>query len=141
MGNNDTVKYVPKKIFYQWVVENIEGATMSKDERGIYFVFEGDANAGHGNIDNFKYWTCDEFVRWFEENKNELLYDKLNCTALRDRFINEACDGSLSVWHNGESLQVSKIKFNSWLRVAAQMHDIHMAEARDKVGKWVFLSQ
>ena len=139
--NSNGFRKIPKGVFYDWMRVGIEDIVEGKDARGIWFMIDK-PNKDGGKISHFALLneTCTQFVDWFSSIKDEISYTKWSSAELREKFLNDACEGRESVDINNKSIYLSKQKFNKWMALAANRYGMQILDGRDASGKWTMLT-
>lgn len=128
--SNGSNRRLSKLRFYDWVRDKFDNINEGVDARGIWFMIGNEAapNTGKLSMQQFRKLTDDDFVEWFNDHYESLMYMKYHLSELRDMYRE----------FSGELL--TRQLFNKWIEYGVNYKGGVIEKKRDMDGIFIVIS-
>lgn len=129
---NGSFKRLSKVVFYNWLRSEFDGLKEGSDARGLWFMIGNEVGKDGLTKAQFRRLTSDEFVDWFCNRYESLLYSKYHSSELRDEFSNN--------YGVDAYCMISKQLFNKWVEYGVSYKGGVIDKGRDTKGIFIVIS-
>ncbi len=130
---NGSFKRLSKSIFYDWLRADFDDLSEGTDARGLWFML-GDALPKDGeqiSKQQLRRLTSNEFVDWFDDKYESLLYSKYHLSEIRAWFLNA---------NSANEFLVTRQRFNKWVDYGVNYKGGVIEKKRDMDGIFIVIS-